>query len=231
LILRPLGSSHMQFPLDRATAGCLPRSFAAKNGVHVELRLLDAGQRLIDMYLAFRPRNCFQGLPPLKDAVCVSWVQDVLRTGVNVIAQAINGTGLINDPADVRSASASSAELIGHTALFPVNRKKCEMLVVVCPGFQNLGIGTELVRSCIDLAAELGFERIWLPVDATNLRARHVYRKCGFEYVSNQQGREMDMACDVRRWRTTPHVAAAGVVAPCFRLPAVAHLAESDTPV
>ena len=36
---------------------------------------------------------------------------------------------------------------------------ECEMLVVVCPAFQNLGIGTELVRSCIDLAGELGFER------------------------------------------------------------------------
>ena len=55
------------------------------------------------------------------------------------------------------------------------------MLVVVCPGFQNLGIGTELVRSCIEVADELGFQRIWLPVDATNVRARHVYRKCGFE--------------------------------------------------
>ena len=61
--------------------------------------------------------------------------------------------------------------------------------------YQNLGIGTELVRSCVDLAGELGFERIWWPVDATNVRARHIYRKCGFEYVSNQQGRELDMVC------------------------------------
>jgi len=180
---------------------CLPRGFVGKNGLSCELQLLAGdGQRLIDMYLAFQPRNCFQGLPPIKDAVCVNWVQDMLRTGVNVMAVS-------------RAAEkGTSPSLVGHTALFPVNRQKCEMLVVVCPGFQNIGIGTELVRTCIDLADELGFQRIWLPVDATNVRARHVYRKCGFEYVSNRQGREMDMACEVRRWRS------AGSVPPPIRI-------------
>ena len=100
------------------------------------------------MYLAFEPRNSFQGLPPIKDAVCISWVRDMLRTGINVVATC-DGVGIV-----------------GHTALFPINQHKCEMLVVVCPGFQNVGIGTELVQTCIDLADELGYQRIWLPVDA-----------------------------------------------------------------
>ena len=157
----------------------------------------DAGQRLIDMYLAFQPRNSFQGLPPIKDEVCVRWVREMLATGIHVIASLGHGR-LAAQTMRARRPRSRNAAIIGHAALFPVNDKKCEMLVVVCPGFQNLGIGTELVRSCIDLADELGFERIWLPVDATNVRARHVYRKCGFEYVSNEQGRELDMTCDVR---------------------------------
>ncbi len=103
------------------------------------------------------------------------------------------------------------------------------MLVVVCPGYQNVGIGTELVRSCIDLAAELGFQQIWLPVDATNVRARHVYRKCGFEYVSNKQGRELDMTCDVRSARPATihdlHGPAPRVPAPCFSFPELPHVA------
>jgi RimJ/RimL family protein N-acetyltransferase len=177
----------MNLPAEAALQ-CLPCTTAAKDGAPVELQLLpaDAGGRLIDMYLAFQPRNSFQGLPPLKDTVCINWVREMLRTGINVIAV---GDG---------------ESIVGHTALFPINQRKCEMLVVVCPGFQNVGIGTELVRTCIDLAYELGFERIWLPVDATNVRARHVYKKCGFEYVSNQQGRELDMACEVADWRTVP---------------------------
>ena len=77
--------------------------------------------------------------------------------------------------------------------------RSARLLVVVSPAFQNGGIGTQLVRSCADVARELGYQRIWLPVDATNVRARHVYRKCGFEYVSNRPSRELDMVLDVTR--------------------------------
>jgi GNAT superfamily N-acetyltransferase len=187
-----------------ATAHCLPRTFVSKNGLPLDLQLLPnaAGPRLLKMYLDFQPRNCFQGLPPLKDAVCSAWVDDMLRTGINIIAL------------------SETEQIVGHTALFPINERKCEMLVVVCPGFQNVGIGTALVQGCVDLAYELKFERIWLPVDATNVRARHVYRKCGFEYVSNRFNHEMDMACDVRRFHSAAQIAdgAAPVVpAPYFQ--------------
>ena len=180
----------MDLPAEAALC-CLPRTSVTKTGLPVKLQLLpaNAGQRLIDMYLAFQPRNSFQGLPPIKDAVCVKWVREMLGTGINVIA------------------ASDRAGIVGHTALFPINRQKCEMLVVVCPAFQNVGIGTELVRICIDLAYELGYQRIWLPVDATNARARHVYKKCGFEYASNKLGHELDMACDVVHCHTPPMVA------------------------
>jgi ribosomal protein S18 acetylase RimI-like enzyme len=54
------------------------------------------------------------------------------------------------------------------------------------------------VRSCVASAAELGFERIWLPVEATNVRARRVYEKCGFAYMPGRPARELDMACELR---------------------------------
>ena len=84
----------MSLPPPDAPLRCLPRTFSSKNGLPVELHRLpaDAGQRLVDMYLAFQPRNSFQGLPPIKDAVCVNWVREMLRTGINVIAIA-GGTG------------------------------------------------------------------------------------------------------------------------------------------
>ena len=193
----------------RTSHRCLPRRFLGKNGLPIELRRLpdDAGQRLIDMYLAYQPRNSFQGLPPIKDEVCVRWVRDILATGIHLVALQ-NG----------------EPPLIGHAALFPAGDEKCEMLVVVCPGFQNVGIGTELVRSCVDLAAGLGFQQIWLPVDATNVRARHIYRKCGFEYVSTKQGRmlsnPMDMVCHIKR----------AEIVPIFRFPAdTAHPVKSPT--
>ena len=198
----------MDLPLAADSLACLPHEFVSKDGAAVTLRILAGdAQPLLAMYLAFQPRNCFQGLPPIKDEVCVKWVREMMQTGIHVVAAARDG------------------RLIGHTALFPINPRKCEMLVVVCPGFQDVGIGTELVRICIDLADELRFERIWLPVDATNGRARHVYKKCGFEYVSSKLGHELDMACEVRlhrRARIAVDPGAPHVPAPCFPLHVVA---------
>jgi RimJ/RimL family protein N-acetyltransferase len=172
----------------QAAALCIegfPRDFLAKSGQALRLELLgtDYYRRLVETYLAFEPRNSFQGLPPLKDEICVQWVEGMITTGINLIAL------------------SAEAGIVGHTAVFPINERKCEMLVVVWPRFQNIGIGTELTRSSVEIAAKPAFEKLWLPVDSTNLRARHIYLKCGFEYVSARQSRELDMVCDLTRQR------------------------------
>lgn len=133
---------------------------------------------LLQMYRDFRPRNSFQGLPPIKDEVCVKWVREMIRTGTNVIAR-------------------QGRPVLGHTALFTIDDCRCEMLVVVAPALQNLGVGTRLTQCAVELAEELGYQKIWLPVDATNVRARHIYAKCGFEYVAQQSSRELDMSLDL----------------------------------
>jgi diamine N-acetyltransferase len=173
----------MDLSAARSSICTLPRELVSKHGRRVSLRLLTqkCHERLTDMYLAFRPRNCFQGLPPLRDEVCLQWVRQMIDSGINLIA------------------TGGAEGVVGHAALFPINRQKCEMLVVVRPEFQNAGIGTALVQSSVRVAGELGFERIWLPVEATNVRARRVYEKCGFDYVSHQLSREVEMACGVPR--------------------------------
>jgi RimJ/RimL family protein N-acetyltransferase len=179
----------------RTSLGDFPRSFTAKNGQTLRLQLLrESRQRqFVEAYLAFQPRNSFQGLPPLKDEICEKWVREMIDTGINLLAVSPQG------------------DIAGHTALFPIDDRKCEMLVVVWPQFQNIGIGTELTRGCVQMACELGYAQMWLPVDATNLRARHIYAKCGFEYRSSKQSRELDMACDLSRIRKQRQMADFGV--------------------
>jgi RimJ/RimL family protein N-acetyltransferase len=192
--------------MDLATAALfiesLPRDFCTKDGQTLWLELLQANMHrsLVDAYLAFQPRNSFQGLPPPKDEVCVRWVEGMIQTGINV------------------TAHGSDGGIAGHTALFPINDHKCEMLVVVWPRFQNIGIGTELTRTCEQMARELGFERIWLPVDSTNVRARHIYAKCGFENVSRQPSRELIMVYNVR-----PSITSEVDAGPKHAQPAVPH--------
>ena len=179
-----------------ATIHSLPQAFINKRGEAILANLLDDkfSQRLVDMYLAFEPRNSFQGLPPISDAACVSWVRHMIDTGINLIALSFE------------------AGLVGHSALFPVNDRVCELLAVVSPPFQNIGIGTELTRCAIQLAHELGYETIELSVEVTNSRAQHVYKKCGFDYKFYEPAGEVEMALDLRRYRDLASVCVAEIM-------------------
>ncbi|HLA85236.1 MAG TPA: GNAT family N-acetyltransferase [Thermoguttaceae bacterium] len=136
-------------------------------------------QGLIDMYRAYEPKDSFDGLPPIKDAACVEWVQRMFQTGINLVALSSDGS------------------VAGHAAIFPMNRRKCEMLMAVAPRFQNMGIGTELSRRSIELARELGFERMWLSVESRNARAKHVFKKCGFQSSGDEDPRDAEMVLEL----------------------------------
>lgn len=70
-----------------------------------------------------------------------------------------------------------------------MNRKgdEAEWGIVMTYKMQNKGYGTEALRRAIAYGfGELGLRRIYLGVYADNLRAVHVYEKCGFrEYDRN----------------------------------------------
>lgn len=173
-----------------------PRAFITKKGDAILIRSLDEKicQGLIGMYLAFQPRNSFQGLPPVTDAACTKWVEHMIENGINIVALSF-GEGVV-----------------GHAALFPMDKQVCEMLVVVSPQFQNSGIGTQLTRCSVQLAYEIEFDRVWLPVECTNVRARHVYKKCGFENLPGRDSRELEMSVDLNRYHKLVQATVAGIM-------------------
>ncbi|MHB8897121.1 MAG: GNAT family N-acetyltransferase [Thermoguttaceae bacterium] len=160
----------------------LPQVFVNKTEEAILIRTLDdlCCQKLIDMYVAYEPKNSFQGLPPIQEKACVAWAQHMINSGINLVALSF-GVGVV-----------------GHAALFPIDDHGCEMLIVISPSYQNTGIGTQLTRAIVQLAYEIGFDKVWLPVEARNARARHVYKKCGFEYLPNRDSRELEMAIDLQ---------------------------------
>lgn len=141
--------------------------------------------QLMNMYLHEVPRNSFDGLPPIRDDRCRAWVQGMVERGVNLVALSI-GTGVV-----------------GHAALFPISEKVSEMLLVVDPKYQNLGVGTQLTRCIIQLANELCLEKIWLYGEMKDQNAKHVYKKCGFEYLSPHYIEEVEMVFDLKRYQKT----------------------------
>ncbi len=173
-----------------------PHAFIDKRGNPILIKPLSDKRhdQLAQMYLGYEPRGSFSGLPPISDKTCVEWVHNMIRTGINLIAISFE------------------EGIVGHTALFPMDAKRCEMFVVVAHCHQNVGIGTQLTRCVIQLAFELEFERIWLSVEHTNQIARHVYQKCGFEYVTHSHVDELDMILDLRRYHEMTDVTVGDVM-------------------
>jgi CBS domain-containing protein/RimJ/RimL family protein N-acetyltransferase len=168
-----------------------PHAFINKKLEPVLLKTLDPRRydQLVAMYLAYRPRNSFSGLPPITDEACVRWVRGMVDTGASLIALSFDHG------------------VVGHAALFPMNEETCEMFLVVAHEHQGIGIGTELTRCAVQLADELGFDRIWLSVEAANHIARHVYTKCGFSYLTRSATDEVDMGLDLGSHRDAGGVA------------------------
>ena len=173
----------MKTELANTTIHNSPHAFTNNKGDPILITTLDESrhQQLIDMYLAYESRNSFGGLPPIRDEVCVQWVEKMVATGINLVALSFD------------------EDVVGHAALFPIDERMCEILVVVSPPNQKMGIGTELIRCSIQIAHELGVKTIRLVVDVGNHVARHVYEKCGFEYLTHDLSCELDMALDVHR--------------------------------
>jgi acetoin utilization protein AcuB len=177
----------MNLDLSDTTIHNFPRAFINKRGQATLIQTLTPGQRqqLIEMYLAYKPRNSFGGLPPIRDSLCVDWVIGMIDTAANLVALSFD------------------VGIVGHAALFPIDADKCEILLVVSPPQQQIGIGTEMTRSLIQLADELGFEHISLTVETRNKVARHVYQKCGFAYSCQGFRDELDMAMDLKSYRSS----------------------------
>ncbi len=160
-----------------------PHAFVSKRGEAVVITPL-ADERWRDlraMYLAYRPRNSFNGLPPITDDACLRWVEGMASDGMNLVALSF------------------SEGLVGHAGAFPMDDTRSEIFVVVRPDFQNIGVGTQLVRCLIQVCCEIGTETMWLSVEVGNRRARHVYDKCGFESLDGCDKETVEMGLDTRR--------------------------------
>lgn len=164
-----------------------PHTFLDKKNEPIIIKFLDdpLNDQLFDLYLHQVPRNSFDGLPPIKDAACMKWVQEMIATGINLVAISIEGG------------------LVGHAALFPMNENMCEMFLVVSPYYQHSGIGFQLTRCIIQLASELGYKKIWLYGEMRDQTAKHLYKKCGFEYLSPDYLQEVEMIFDLQRYQKT----------------------------
>ena len=83
----------------------------------------------------------------------------------------------------------SSGKFIGNIELMDVHDEEAELGITITANMQDKGYGTESVPAIVEYGMkELNLKRIFLKVFPDNLRAIHVYEKCGFrEYGRTEE--------------------------------------------
>jgi RimJ/RimL family protein N-acetyltransferase len=75
-------------------------------------------------------------------------------------------------------------KVVGGASIHPQTDKRAhvaEFGISIREGYPNTGIGSALTAELIEIAKQPEFEILQLSVCATNKRALHVYKKCGFK--------------------------------------------------
>ena len=75
-----------------------------------------------------------------------------------------------------RIISAASLEFYKETAF----KHKTVFGITVHDDYQNQGLGTIVTKHMIEIARRMGLKKMYLRVETDNMRAIHVYKKCGF---------------------------------------------------
>jgi L-amino acid N-acyltransferase YncA len=76
------------------------------------------------------------------------------------------------------------SRVVGGASIHPQTEKRAHVAdygIYVREGYRNLGLGTALTKELIGIAKKQRLEILQLSVYATNERAFHVYKKCGFK--------------------------------------------------
>ena len=75
---------------------------------------------------------------------------------------------------------AGNSSIDGHGPKRKLSHR-CTMGIAIRREFWGLGLGAAMIAALEDLARQIGYEQMDLEVNADNVRALALYRRCGFE--------------------------------------------------
>lgn len=161
----------------------LPAELLDKSGRHFTARSFTPADRgaLEEMYRAFDPKRGAQGLPPGDGESIHRWLDHVLAAGTHVVVEA-------------------DREILGHLMVIPIDSRTCELANFLHQAIRNRGIGTALNLLALEIARDLGRERVWLSVEPWNRIAIRSYEKAGFRQLPGSLwAPELEMEALLRR--------------------------------
>ena len=170
-------------------------TFTLADGRRVDFRpiMSEDTDMLWNMFLTLSERSLSHLVPPFTLERIKGWTSNIDYDRVLTIV-AVIGEGDEQRIVGSTSLSFNAQEIFKH---------KAELGVTVHDDYQNMGIGTAMLKHLLNIARMKKLRKVWLLVNTSNNRAIHLYKKLGFEiegkffkerYSNGQYGDEYRMA-------------------------------------
>jgi len=144
-----------------------------KNGLEVFLRpeLSEDTDLLWEMFSTLSKSSLDNLIPPFTRERIESWTREIdYSKNLPILALIREGE---------RERIIGSATLSFHTQ--EIYLHKGDVGIAVHDDYQNLGLGTAMVKHLLEIAKAKPLKKVSLRVKADNNRAIHVYERCGFK--------------------------------------------------
>ena len=147
--------------------------FTAKNGMKLEFRpkLFSDAEMLWEMFSTLSESSVSNLIPPFTRERIEGWTTNIDYDEVLTIV------ALVKENYHQRIVGSASLKFDPNEH----SKHRAELGITVHDDYQNLGIGTALVKHLLDIAKMKKIRKIWLQVNTNNNSAIHVYRKAGFQ--------------------------------------------------
>ncbi len=147
--------------------------FTAKNGMRVDFRPKQSGdtEMLWKMFSTLSEESVSNLIPPFTRERIEGWTSNIDFEKVLTIV------AVVKEKNEQRIVGSASIKFNPHEH----SKHKAELSITVHDEFQNIGIGTALVKHLLNIARMKKLGKVWLQVTTDNNIAIHIYKKAGFK--------------------------------------------------
>jgi putative acetyltransferase len=104
-------------------------------------------------------------------------------------------------PGSIYFVAEFNGEVVGGGGIYPTEglpTDTCELVkMYLYPQIRGIGLGTLLIKKCIDFAKQTGYQNIYLETMPELQQALKTYQKLGFEYIDHPMGNSGHFGCDL----------------------------------
>jgi putative acetyltransferase len=147
--------------------------FIAKNGMKIGFRpeLSSDTEMLWEMFSTLSENSLSNLIPPFTRERIKGWTSKINYDAVLAIV------AVIGEEIEQRIIGDASMKFNPHEN----SKHKAELGVAVHDDYQNMGIGTALIKHLLKIARTKKLRKVWLQVNTNNEIAIHIYKKAGFK--------------------------------------------------